>query len=72
MCQGCAFNLWIGHIQEATDECVDEQNNKAMFFSLFLSLKSFILKVKHTLLMYKVIFLTSYKSSSVLNSIKCM
>ena len=34
MRQGCGFDPWSGHIQESTNECVYEWNNKSMSLSL--------------------------------------
>ena len=34
MRQGCRFDLRSGHMQEATNECIHEWNNKPVFLSL--------------------------------------
>ena len=32
--QGCRFDLWSGHVQESTNECIHKWNNKLMCLSL--------------------------------------
>ena len=32
--QGCGFDPWSGHIQEATNEYINKWNNKSMSLSL--------------------------------------
>ena len=44
LCQGCGFDLWPGHIQEAMNECISKWHNKSIVFSLSLSLKSVVKK----------------------------
>ena len=54
ICQGHGFDLWSGHIQEATTDCINKWNNKLMSLSplsplplsLSLKLKKNTLKVE--------------------------
>ena len=38
--QGCEFIPRSGHIQESTNECINKWNNKSMFLSFSLKLKT--------------------------------